>query len=77
MKAIGDKSNRMGIRASLLRLGRRLASLAWRRSGQGTVEYMLIIVILVAPMAAALVVLFDAFNVLYAKLGYLIGRPYP
>lgn len=81
MKAFSDKSNRMearaGLRALAGRLAGRLAGLAARAHGQGTVEYMLIIVILVAPMAMALAVLFDAFDVLYARLGYIIGRPYP
>ena len=65
---------------TLRRIAVPAANLAWRlrtRAGQGTVEYMLIIVILVAPMAAALTLLFDAFETLYNRLGYLIGRPYP
>jgi|Deesub1362A_J573_1020465.scaffolds.fasta_scaffold08884_2 Flp pilus assembly pilin Flp len=69
-----------GTRTLLNRMVISVANLAWRlrdRAGQGTVEYMLIIVILIAPMAAALTLLFDAFETLYNKLGYLIGRPYP
>jgi len=72
---IKDKSNRM---AWPVRCYRRLREhLARSSPAQVTVEYMLVIVILIVPMAMALDVLFEALQVLFNKLGYIMGRPYP
>jgi Flp pilus assembly pilin Flp len=56
-----------------LRLGR----LAREQAGQTTVEYMLVVVLLVVGMAAALQALFPAMQVLFNRLAGLIALPYP
>ncbi len=70
-----DKSNHMpwpiaGWRALQAHLSR-------SSPAQVTVEYMLVIIILIVPMAMAMDVLFEALQVLFNKLGYIMGRPYP
>lgn len=77
MKLMTNKSNRNANPARARRFFTGLSRLLSCHAGQGTVEYMLIIIILVVPMAAALAVLFDAFQVLHQNVGYLLGRPYP
>lgn len=65
----GDKSNGLA--------GGGLARRLWRASGQTTVEYMLLVAIVVVAMAGGLQVLFEALAVLFKALGDLISQPYP
>lgn len=65
----GDKSNAPAGRAWARRL--------WRASGQTTVEYMLLVAVLVVAMAGGLQVLFEALAFLFTALGELISSPYP
>ncbi len=70
-----DKSNRM---PWLSARARALASYLARSSpAQVTAEYMLVIVILIVPMAMALDLLFEALQVLFDKLGYIMAQPFP
>ena len=70
-----DKSNRMPRPIACWRALK--SHLARSSPAQVTVEYMLVIVILIVPMAMALDVLFEALQVLFNKLGYIMGQPYP
>ena len=49
----------------------------WGASGQTTVEYMLLVAILVVAMAGGLQVLFDALAFLFKVLGSRFSQPYP
>lgn len=64
----GDKSN--GLAGGW---ARRLGG----ASGQTTVEYMLLVAIVVVAMAGGLQVLFEALAALFKTLGDLISSPYP
>lgn len=65
----GDKSNSP--------VGGGLARRLGGASGQTTVEYMLLVAIVVVAMAGGLQVLFEALAVLFKVLGELISSPYP
>jgi Flp pilus assembly pilin Flp len=47
------------------------------QAGQTTVEYMLVVVLLVVGMAGALQTLFPAMQVLFNRLAGFIALPYP
>ncbi|MCA1987594.1 MAG: hypothetical protein LDL07_00395 [Desulfarculus sp.] len=47
------------------------------QAGQTTVEYLLLVAVLIVAMAASLEVLFGALSSLFRDLGGVIGQPYP
>lgn len=57
--------------------GRALAGLLRRQEGQTTVEYMLLVAVLVVALAASLDVVPKALAELLNGLGDLLGRTYP
>ena len=59
------------------RLHRKLRRMVRGQAGQTTVEYMLVVVLLVVGMAAALQTLFPAMQVLFNRLAGFIALPYP
>jgi len=68
------KSNYKALPARLRHKVRRLVR---GQVGQTTVEYMLVVVLVVVGMAAALQTLFPAMQTLFNRLAGFIALPYP
>ena len=70
----GNKSNICGAAAAAFEMAGKLLR---DQRGQGTVEYMLAIVVIVVAMASSLDVLFGALEDLFDNLTGEISKPYP